>query len=273
MIAVLPDHERQSGQVVLVTLLILAVVLSVGMSIVSRSITDVKTSQQSQESARAFWVAQGELEKAIRSNTTSSSVGSVEISYEVTRSTLGGSQEYLYPEQLRADYPATIWFVGHTADGDLDTDSFVQPSTINIYWGNTTDDKPALELTFVYQELGVYRLGRYVYDPDETVTGSGFDSVTAGDYSVLNNHFVYRAQISDLNLFPSLYFVRVNLIGDSSISRLAVTSDVNLPDQAECYLSTAVVEASGITRKLSECRLFNEYPSIFDTVLYSGAAI
>lgn len=273
MTLVLPKKEKQSGQVVLITLLILAVVLSVGMSIISRSITDVKTSQQSQESARAFWVAQGELEKAIRANSTSSSIGQVDISYEVSRSTLGDSAEFLYPEQVKADVPITVWFVGHTADGDLDLTQSVHPSTLNLYWGGSANNKSALEAVFVYQDAGVYKQKRYTYDPNITETASGFESITAGSYTVLNNAFTYRAQIDNIDDLPTVYFVRIRLFGDSTLSPLAIESDVSLPSQGSCFSSTAVVESSGVTRKLSECRLYGGYPSIFDSAIFSGISI
>ncbi|MBU2577208.1 hypothetical protein KKA69_00060, partial [Patescibacteria group bacterium] len=110
--------EKEKGQAVLILLLAIAVILTVGLSIVSRSITDVKISQQSQESARALWVAQAGLEQAIRSNSSIGSAGSPEelngVSYYVEKRDLGLSTQYVYPSKVKANEPITVWLVGHT---------------------------------------------------------------------------------------------------------------------------------------------------------------
>ncbi|MBU3957074.1 hypothetical protein KKI19_02265 [Patescibacteria group bacterium] len=43
-----------SGQALLIILLVMAVALTIGLSVVSRSITDIRISQEQEQSARAF---------------------------------------------------------------------------------------------------------------------------------------------------------------------------------------------------------------------------
>ena len=50
--------RRSAGQAVIFALLLTAVVITVGLAVVSQSIVDVKTSTQSQETVKAFTAAE-----------------------------------------------------------------------------------------------------------------------------------------------------------------------------------------------------------------------
>lgn len=277
MKCLLPDNNNQSGQVVLITLLILAVVLTISLSIVSRSITTVKTSQQSQESARAFWVAQGELDKAIRANSGHSGISSNGVVSEVTRVEMGGSDIFIYPEPLRSDYSATVWLVDHNPDGTIDP-VFTNPDGLTIYWGDNPANTTALEVTVAYFDTN-YKLARYTFDPDKVNTGSGFGDPDVGNIIVGSKSFAFSKEIdlSDPQL-DNIYFVRLRFIGNAGDDSLAVkisSDDPNLvlPSQGSCFESTSKVEASGISRKLTSCQLWQTYPAVFDNALFTNTSI
>lgn len=63
----------QSGQMLLVVVLTMIVALTVGLSVVSRTLTDVRVSRQSDESGRAFQAAEAGIEKVLQSGGGSSS--------------------------------------------------------------------------------------------------------------------------------------------------------------------------------------------------------
>ena len=56
---------RESGQALLIVVLSLAVVLTVVLSILARSVTDIKLSTGSEESLRAFSAAEAGIERAL----------------------------------------------------------------------------------------------------------------------------------------------------------------------------------------------------------------
>lgn len=266
--------KRQSGQVVLITLLMMAVVLTIGMSIVSRSIVDVKTSQQTQESARAFWLAQGELEKAIRANADTGGLQTAgDMVYEVTKSNLvaNSNHEYAYPETVKADMPVTIWFVNHNEeDGSIGSD-FMNPSTVQIYWGDTPIRKPALEATFVYYD-GSFKVSRYAYDPDEGTSGSNF-GVVNNNGTLSDKVYSYYTNSIDVSGLDDLYFVKIRLINTAVGESLAIKTGSDIPGQGSCFESESVVIASKITRRLTSCQLWSDTPAIFDNVLFSGTSL
>ncbi len=58
--------KQNSGQTLLIIVLIAAVILTVGLAVASYSITDIKISQQEEESARAFSAAEAGIEEALK---------------------------------------------------------------------------------------------------------------------------------------------------------------------------------------------------------------
>lgn len=270
----LPKSFSQSGQVVLVVLLVMAVVLTVGLSIASRSVTDVKISQQSQEAARALWVAQAGLEKAVKANIQSDLPGSFDnnsVTYNVVRLGLGGGEDYLYPQKVSAGEPATVWLVGHNENTrEIDTSVFFK-GKLTIYWGNpgesaTSETTPALEATLIYKNGGNYYQKRYVYDPNVSRRSeNGFSDDFGGGQGL-----EFSSEVINLNSIQEPYLLRIKMLYSTTPQALAVKADGSLPKQGNCYESSAKVVESGVTRKLKQCQLWEVSPAIFDYVLFSG---
>lgn len=57
---------KNRGQMILVILLVMAVGLTIGLSVASRSITDVNFSTKIEDSSRAFSAAESGIEEALR---------------------------------------------------------------------------------------------------------------------------------------------------------------------------------------------------------------
>ncbi|MFH0943149.1 MAG: hypothetical protein V1810_03175 [Candidatus Beckwithbacteria bacterium] len=81
----------QQGQAVLIVLLVVAVALGFGLSIISQSITDVQITGHSEESVRAFNAAEAGIEEALTNlsgllligGSSSMSVDNIEVDYSV----------------------------------------------------------------------------------------------------------------------------------------------------------------------------------------------
>ncbi|RJR25455.1 hypothetical protein C4578_01470 [Candidatus Microgenomates bacterium] len=270
-------NKKEEGQAVLILLLAIAVILTVGLSLVSRSITDVKISQQSQESARALWVAQAGLEKAIRSNSAVS--GTLNgVNYVVQRNDLGLSAEYVYPSKVKANEPITVWFVGHDSDGNIDT-SVSYNGTFRFYWGESGESAsssttPALEVTLIYHD-GSFKIKRYVYDPNSTRRSSQTNFSANGscsDYEFGGQNFAF---CSPTITPPSgtKYMVKARLLFNATAKPVGLRSSGNIPVQGSCFPVTATIEESGVTKRYEECQLYDSTPAIFDNLLYSGGGI
>ena len=258
---------NQSGQAVLVILLIISVLLVVGLSIASRSVTDIKISQQSQEAARALWVAQAGLEEAIKTNATvgvgtTASLGG--INYSVTKADIGGVTDFVFPGNfLPDDEPAILSLSGYSGN-------------ITFYWGkegtiSNPEATPALEVTIIYESGGKYLARRYVYDPYQSrATKTYFANANSGG-TCGGVNFAFNS--GPIDIPASSYFARLKLLFNDVPQPIGVRGSAALPSQGSCYESTATIPESGVSRKLQQCQLTDTTPAIFDYVLFSGKSI
>jgi len=272
--------SSEKGQVVLIVLLIMSVILVVGLSIASRSVTDIKISQQSQEAARALWVAQAGLEEAIKLN---QSIGAGEkqplggVEYSVTKRGIGGSDEFVFPESVAADEAVTLWLINHNDDGTIGSGGYTG-NTLKFFWGKEdppplSDTTPALEAILIFEDSGK-KTKHYVYDPNSSRRSSSthFDSPSASACSAFGDGTKF-AFCSDEVTIPdgTPYLVRLKLLFNTNVSHpVGVKGNADFPQQGSCYESSATIAESGVTRKLRQCQLWGTSPSIFDNVLFSG---
>jgi len=282
--------KSQQGQALLIILLVMAVGLTMGLAVVSRSVTDIRISKQEEESARAFSAAEAGIEKALLENLVvgdarSELVG--EVKYTVTATEQGGSSEYdLGGGKFASGDTQTVWLVGHDSDGNLNPSVTYTGSEIDLYWGNSDisfpgsgacsgNPLPALEASVIY-DSGGYKVARYALDPDgiRATNCNKFDSSGIGSagYTLGGESFKFKKTIT----LPvgTKYALRLKFLYNSDTSHIlgvkAVGSGVTIPSQGKCYISTAVIETSGITRKVKQCQTYNVPPAIFDYVLFSG---
>jgi len=266
--------SSQSGQVILVILLVISLILVVGLAVVSRSVTDVKISQQSQEAARALWVAQAGLEQAIKAN---AGIGSTqvlnEVAYSVAKKDLGGQTSFVFPDKLSSGDSQVLWLVNHNNDGSI---NFSSPAinTVNFYWGQPNSDATALEASLIYKSsTGNYYFKRYAYAPNSLTASTHFSLASSPCSLSDGTSFGYCSGNINFNLpagsLPIM--VKIKLLFNSSPQPVGVSSaSTSLPNQGSCFESTATATASGITRKLQQCQLWETTPPIFDYVLFSG---
>ncbi|MCJ7804882.1 hypothetical protein MUP35_04095 [Patescibacteria group bacterium] len=270
--------KSNSGQSLLVILLVMAVILTIGLAVVSYSITDIKISQQEEESARAFSAAEAGIEESLRAGAaTSATVG--EITANVTEAIQGGGEDFNFGE---SKFPrgelANVWLIDHTEEGALNPAVyFPYNGQIKICWGEETtlgSSTPALELALVYQQGGEYKVVRQGYDPVNGRT-VGFDESLDKDGGNCASGLAFSKDISldggvfNLTVSGKPYLLRLKLLYNSELQPIAVQANSNLPEQGKCYESAATVQVSGITRKIRQCQFFQAPPEIFDYVLFS----
>lgn len=261
--------QNNSGQVLLIILLIMAVVLTVGLSVVSRSITDIRISQEQEESARVFFVAEAGIESLLAGEELPSFEG-----YNVTSSTkkLGEWDSFVFPEEIKVGDTQTLWLVNHL-DGETLGSDFYQGDYINLYWGKEgqepdTDDTPALEAILYYDDNG-FKTKRWAFDPNSNRTSENKFEIANFSYSTIDDKlFSFLIRI---DLPPGdKYALRLKLIYNNEKQLLGVASGgYYFPLQGNCYQVTAQAVVSGIASKVEQCQLYSSLPGMFDYVLYS----
>jgi hypothetical protein len=264
---------------------VIAVLSTIVISLLSRSVVDVRISKQQEEQARIFSVAESALEKAFIGESLPTPA-SGEYDYQVTSLTKGGSgvESYVYPEYIKKDSPATIWLCEHegadfSADAQLDLMSGDKYSKnrLTLYWGKVgasgEENEPALVAVLFYQDGGDYKTETFAYDPDELrrQNQTNFDSADAGG-PVGEEEFEWSADLNVGCNSRECYFLIVRMLFSDETHPLGVEVNPgdNLPRQGECKVARATLQESGISSRVERCILYKDYNPIFNFVLYSG---
>lgn len=287
---------QNSGQALLIVLLSLAVVLTIVLFIVSRSITDITISTKEEDSLRAFSAAEAGIERAlIIGSDTSSSIGDANFSANLI-DFARGSKGVTYPLSLNSGESSTFWFVGHNDDGTLGCadESCFTGTKVKFCWGDigtsgSSATTPALELAFVHTgSPGDYantEISREVVDPNVARrTSNNFSSIDSGTCTIGDETFQFQKQLNfaaDLGISGSttaniLQFVKVRILYNTNISH-KVGMSVDLPGNSLLPSQGVKVESLGsfsdASRKIEVFQLHPQAPSVFESVIFGSGGI
>jgi len=283
--------KKESGQALIIILLIMSVGLTIGLSVISRSTSDIRITQQEEEAARAFSVAEAGIEEALLAGSGVSDVMSG-VTYTVESVNQGEANWFDFGgEDFSAGETQTLWLIGHDDDGSLDPsaeDCFWCNGRLNFCWGNDADDLAALETTLLFLDTdNEFKLARKVFDADTTRAAiNNFTPAANPLHEFCSEADLLSKALSDDGLrltdgelfgIPNEsdvipYALRLKLLYNGQPQPIAVTTNTgNFPNQGTCYVSTAKVTASGVTRKVSQCQFHESPPVVFDYALFSGS--
>lgn len=257
--------KRKSGQILVLVLLVVVVALSVGLSVASRNITNIRTSTQTEQSQRAFSAAEGGVEDVLARLSTIASQAAV--------ASPEGYKDKVQVGELAADVTVRAANVyealveeGTVAQIDL---SGATGSQIQIEWAKTSDEtesvKPAsIEVTQVFKKGAGYDQARSAWsggnfggERDE----SGFGSPNCFPSAAF-------AKCTRVALESQAVFLRIRPFWNRTTVKVA-SVDGNLPVQTYDVTSTATTEL-GVTRKVQVTRTaLPQLPAAFDYVLFS----
>lgn len=199
-------NDLERGQVLLLSVLLLTVVLTVAMSLLTRSIVNVKLSVEEDQSLKALAAAEAGIEKAlITSSYTASGILSNNAEYSTTYTQVSGVSILLNNGKLvLKDTGTDIWLSDYSDDTNL---IYSNPwsGTLNIYWGTASDTcnvsesvntMAALEIIVLTGNRNNPSASRYVFDPcGSRRLGNKFQIPQAGGV-VGNKNFAYSARIT-----------------------------------------------------------------------------
>jgi len=294
----LSNFKHSSGQALLLVLLGMAVVLTLSLSIVSRSITDVNITSRGEDYIRAFSAAEAGIEQVLTIGTGTSGSFSNNASYTASITDLGGgSSNYTYPFDLFSGESATIWFVSHDASGNISCNGLpcFSGNAIKVCWGKSgtapeTDETPAIEMSLYYKtprplpdndfsDVQVYRDPR---DPNQVRRdtlnnfGSASNSPDCGtDFAFYADFDLSGLGLSCVGIPGCMLFAKIKMIYNNSGHKLAVqTSGGTLPSQG--FLIPSIGTAGESQARLEASQTYPEPPGIFDSGIFSlggGASV
>lgn len=291
---------HNSGQALLIILLVMAVALTIGLSVIARSITDIAISQKEEEAARAFSTAEAGIEQALLATGTGDTTGTLSLgSFTATRSDLvtSGGKTFVHPQALSAGESASIWLVGHDSNNELacsaDYPCFTNSGDgdLRFCWskpGTASDvsTTPALEVMVFHTTGSGYsntKVGRATFDPNTVRrSANGFSAPGTNSCGITGQDFQFTADISldDLGVskrtsqsLPGAQVIRVRSFYNTDQTHpIGLNADFSgngaLSQQGTKILSTGT--SGNATRKLEVYKLYSDLPSIFDYALFSG---
>lgn len=280
--------NNQSGQVILILLLVMTVALGIGLSIIQRSLTDISTSTKIEQSSRAFSAAEAGIEKALQDNTTG-----VNFSDAGSQASIYPPVELPEPGQALEYPPIGKEEIAHFWLANLNSalnppEAFFTGSSLDIYWGtpNLPNDRAAIEINLIVCNTCAttpsYQVIKYYFDPDTSRrTENGFSAPTSCSDSLPSistsmgqlRQFYCRTTLSGLPVLPSrLMILRTRLLYTSVTQPIAVLPvGGSLPKQAKIY--TAVGTSGSAQRTVQLFRLDKVVPFYFDYAIFSAGPI
>ncbi len=210
--------ESQRGQILLIVVLVMVVALTVGLSVATRTITNLRTSTDEENSSRAFSAAEAGIEQALSNKSAISGSFTNKSSYNTTVSTLAGVNILLNNGlAISKDTPVDVWL--------SDYPTYANPYTGNftIFWGSDSDacnasessnSLAALEVVLLTGTKANPVLTRYAFDPCQTrSTSNSFTYIPQAFGNVGGHAFSYRRSI----VISSGLFMRIIPLYSSAI--------------------------------------------------------
>jgi hypothetical protein len=252
----------QKGQALLIVVLAMVVALTVGLSVASRSIVNLRNSQQDISSQQAISAAEAGIEQTIRNGASIARNNlSDTTSYSTTLTTVEGNSDFLLNgnNKVSKDDATYIWLSPYSLNPSSLFQNTWPGSSVNIYWGDssTACNNAALEIVVLSGSKAVPITTKYVYDSCASrLAANHFTSSTLVSHPISNITLYNRASIPVTNGF----LIRVTPLYSDAYVGASSSDPVNypLPSQGSIITSTGTTD-NNVKRVLN---VFQGYPEI-----------
>lgn len=295
------ETKKQKGQVIIILLMLMLVALSIGLAVTQKSITDVTTSTQTEQSSRAFSAAEAGIEKALTGGATigqSYSLGNdatatVDFSALLPLSASNPPPAIQYPP-IGRETTAQFWMMDPKSP--MASATYYQGNVFDLYFGNPkTTEKPAVELKVVMSDNGVFKTKVYYFDSTGRNPPNGFSIVPASckanvSESVdsilgLGQTFFCKQTVGPVTIPGSgppetacnspackLILVRARILYANDNQKIALapnppSGNNKFPPQVQIYNATGVAGQS--QKQIQAFRVIDVVPAWFDFAIFS----
>ena len=293
----LPRNKTNSGQALILVLLGMAVVLTLVISIVSTSVTDIDVSTRDEEAVRALNAAEAGIEQGfLVATTTSDEFPDNNSAFTATVTGVAeSSNNYNLPENLETGETGTLWYVSHDENGlacDAEHPCVAGAGqTLRVCFsptGTGVSEAPAVEISFFYDEsasgvatgnFSQVKVARVAYDPNASrILNNSFTQANGGNcVDVDGQSYEFSTPAIDLDSLGigcppgCLLFARVKPLYNTTAMPIGFISSAILPSQGVKVVSTGTSGDS--TRTLEAFRSYKEPPAVFDAAIFSNSGL
>lgn len=248
--------NSEKGQALLIVILVMVIGLTVGLSLASRSITNLRTTQEEVSSQQALSAAEAGIEQTLKSNVSigNSPPLSNKATYTTSITQVLGTEFLLNgANPVLKDDGADLWLSDYSADP---SNLYQNPwsGNINIYWGSSVNgcSNAALEVAIISGTKAAPKVTRYAFDPCLARSNNNhFTYVSGGGGVVSGKNFNFGTTVS---ISSGLIGRVIPLYQDSLIG---VRGSVALPSQGSVVSS---VGTAGDTKR--KVTVFQGFPAI-----------
>jgi hypothetical protein len=278
------------GQVLLIVILVVIVASTIGLSLVSRSITSLRSSTEEAQSQKALSAAEAGIERTVQGNlpaAVNTVLGNNSKYFTIVSSSLSFSFQVNGGNFISKDEGADVWFVNHNSSGDPDYSTAVAfGNYLHLYWGSpteicgTSNPPAAIQAIVVTKNKSTGEIKSYRYAYDSCSRGNNFTPSDAGNFADTEHGITGIAygnrtretgtnidlakNISDIVLVRVIPIYKDTIIGVYACSR-AKTNCTSLPLQGYQIDSTGI--SGDATRKI---RVFKGWPQAYLPYLSYG---
>jgi len=259
------------GQVLLITVLVLSIAVTIALSLIGRTSSDISMSRNVEESARAFSAAEAGIEQALQGTfIPNATVYTTGVSYQSSSKIIGGTSDGYTMPSTNVGNIQSLWLVEHTDQNTIDETQHYQGTSIDVCWALPQGSSviPAIEIVLYYKTAGgEYVVTRGAYDPDLGARpATNFLAVDTTDGTCGTVTGVYKKNFPiPVGITPLL--LRVRPFYSATTITIAPVG-TSLPTQG-LEISSIGKTDSGVTRKIVVKRQWPWPSSIFDYSLYS----
>lgn len=248
------QNYGQKGQVLLTVVLVMVIGLTVGLSLASRTITNLRTTQEEATSQQALSAAEAGIEQATKNNTSIANGSFLNnATYNTSITQVSGENFLLNGGNLIAkDDGVDVWL------SDYSTESaklYLNPwsGSLSFYFGSSSNgcNEAALEIVVISGTKEIPVSKKYAFDPcSARISSNSFSSVSSGG-TVSDKNFPFKTTI---NVASGLIARVVPLYKSTPIG---VVGDSALPAQGSIVTSTGT--SGNTSRKIT---VFQGYPTL-----------
>lgn len=234
------NKEFQKGQALLIVVMVMVIALTVGLSILVRTTSSVHTSNEDENSQRAFSAAEAGVEQSLVSGSAvplTTLAGST--SYQTAIATVGGPAFNLSNGTIvLKDDPVDIWLSTYP--------TYAGPwnGNLTINWGSASDvcnpseavnTQAAIELILIYGTKVNPSVKKYALDPCASRRSvNNFQSPTVPGDSINGKTYAYK------KVLPIASGLIMRIVPLYAPTVIGAEGDVGLPSQGSLVTATGV---------------------------------
>lgn len=268
------DLKHQRGQALLIIVLVMVVATTVGLSIISRTVTNLRTAEDQENSQKALAAAEAGVEQAMKteSSIASSFLSGTSYTTSITLAKADANTAFFLNggKSIYKNDGGTIWITPYSPDSsELFTTTWT--GDLTLYWGSPSDvctnnlsnTMAALEIVVLMGPKASPSVKTYGFDPctgakapvsPDRRSAENFQTPDQG--AILDTNFGTRT-FSYSAAIPISQGLMVKVIPLYANTYIAFKASLNLPLQGS-FISS--VGKSGNTQR--KITVFQGYPEI-----------